>query len=72
MKFREKIERAINQHSMENGSNTPDFILAKYLADCLAAFDKATNARERWYGRSNRGPCSVLVNVPEDVHAENG
>jgi len=34
---------------MENASDTPDFILAQYLSDCLAAFDKAVRERERWY-----------------------
>jgi len=49
--FRKGLEQAINCHSMENGSNTPDFILAQYLADCLRAFDKATQHREAWHGR---------------------
>lgn len=48
--LRDAIESAINNHSAENGSDTPDFVLAGYLLDCLAAFDKATNARRRWYG----------------------
>lgn len=48
--LRKSIERAINQHCAENGSNTPDFILAEYLTDCLAAFDKAANARQKWHG----------------------
>lgn len=43
------IKRAINCASAENGSNTPDFILAEYLLDCLAVFDKAVSAREKWY-----------------------
>lgn len=50
--LRKDIERAINCHSAENGSNTPDFILAEYLTDCLAAFDKTSRAREKWYGKS--------------------
>lgn len=45
------IEQAINKHSIENGSDTPDFILAEYLTDCLRSFDKATVRREEWYGR---------------------
>lgn len=49
--LREKIEHAINFCSAENGSDTPDFILAEYLTDCLAAFDKAMATREQWYGR---------------------
>ena len=49
--FRKELEGIINQYSMENGSNTPDFILAGYMANCLYAFDAAMNAREEWYGR---------------------
>lgn len=49
--LRKEIEEAINRNSAENGSNTPDFILADYLRDCLAAFDRAVKAREEWYGR---------------------
>lgn len=50
--LRQDIERAINRHSAESGSNTPDFILADFLVDCLAAFDKASRAREKWYGKA--------------------
>ena len=53
MELRKQIEQAINSTSSENGSDTPDFILAEYLTDCLTAFDKATIAREKWYGRVN-------------------
>jgi hypothetical protein len=48
-KFREDLEVLINQNSKENGSNTPDFILADYLADCLDAYDKAVTRRTEWY-----------------------
>lgn len=47
----EDIQSTINHHSAENSSSTPDFILAKYLLDCLVAFELATSARENWYGR---------------------
>lgn len=50
--FRKELEAVINRHSMENGSNSPDFILAQYLADCLIAFDKAVMHREAWHGRT--------------------
>lgn len=46
------IESAINRASKENDSNTPDFILAEYISDCLNAFTKASRAREKWYGKS--------------------
>jgi hypothetical protein len=48
--FRKRIQAAINGCSKENGSNTPDWILAEYLDNCLRAFDVATAAREDWYG----------------------
>lgn len=57
-RLRKKIEQAINSVSAENGSDTPDFILAKYLTDSLEAFDRAVNWREKWYGR-DRKPVEI-------------
>lgn len=45
------LEALLNMHSAENESNTPDFILAEYLMDCLHAFETASRHREQWYGR---------------------
>ena len=53
--FRVKLEQLINCESMENGCDTPDFILAEYLKDCLEVFDKAVTRREEWYGRKSQG-----------------
>jgi hypothetical protein len=50
--FRVELESLINRNSMELGSNTPDFVLAYYLRDCLEAFDRAVVRREKWYGIS--------------------
>lgn len=47
--FRRKLEALINEFSLESGSNTPDFLLSDYLADCLLLFDKTLKAREMWY-----------------------
>ena len=41
MTFEKELENLINIHSMENDSDTPDFILAEYLRKCLAAFNVA-------------------------------
>lgn len=57
--FRKALEQVINCYSMENGSNSPDFLLAQYLFDCLAAFDKAVMHREAWYGRVPSYPPST-------------
>lgn len=48
--FEKELERLINRHSQENGSNTPDFILARYLSSCLEAWNVGVRERERWYG----------------------
>lgn len=58
--FRSQLESLINSQSKENGSNTPDFILAEYLESCLAAFDNATNARDKWHSRSHFRPIETL------------
>lgn len=50
--FRKDLEISISACSMENGSDTPDFILAEYLENCLKAFDKAVRARAGW-GKEN-------------------
>lgn len=48
--FQDELESLINRHSMENGSQTPDFILAEYLFGCLQVFDTAVAARSKWFG----------------------
>ena len=50
--FQEELREVINKYSRESGSDTPDWILAEYLTDCLTAFDAAVTKRERWYGRA--------------------
>jgi hypothetical protein len=50
--FRKQLEGLLNTHSMENGSNTPDCILAFFLCRCLEAFDAAVARREGWHNRS--------------------
>lgn len=34
------LTNAINNHSLENTSNTPDYIIAEYLVDNLRSFKK--------------------------------
>lgn len=50
--FKKELESLINRHGRENVSNTPDFILAQYLLDCLENFNRTSLAREKWYGKS--------------------
>lgn len=52
--FKKDLEALINKHSMENGSDTPDFMIADYLCKCLIAYNKTIEQRERWYGRDQK------------------
>lgn len=47
----DEFRSTINRHSLENDSNTPDWMLADYLIACLDAWNDTTAARERWHGR---------------------
>lgn len=48
--FRQELESLINAHSVENVSNTPDFILASFLNSCLDSFNGCVMRRDDWYG----------------------
>ena len=59
--FAQDLERLINSHSMENASNTPDFILASYLRGCLSNWNQHVTHREQWYGRTVKAPSGEVV-----------
>lgn len=46
--FQMELRSLLNRISAENMSNTPDFILADYMIECLNAFDKATRRAKDW------------------------
>jgi len=48
--FELELGRLLNRTSKEKESDTPEFILAKYLIRCLEAFNEATKDRSQWYG----------------------
>lgn len=64
--FEEELQHLINRKSRECGSNTPDFILARYMLACLEAFEEATQRREQWYGRADQ-PFDAFDHVIEEV-----
>lgn len=63
--FQNELAQLINKHSQENASNTPDYILAQYLTQCLAAYNTAVQQRETWYGR-NAAPSYIGPPAEED------
>lgn len=46
MCLEKELSELLNKHSADNASNTPDFVLATYLFDCLEAFGKAVKWRD--------------------------
>ena len=59
------IQHLLNYHSRENESDTPDFLLAEYLMDCLRAYEKIIKARDKWYdfqGLSSRHGGKIAMN----------
>lgn len=64
MNFKKELENLINNNCLENESNTPDFILANYLNNCLKAFNEAVCSREKWYGRNGE---NILNEEPKSI-----
>lgn len=55
VEFTRALAALVNCHSRENGSDTPDYLLADYLMGCLRAYEAATAARDKWYGYRGMG-----------------
>jgi hypothetical protein len=47
--FEKELTSLINRHSKENESDTPDYILARYLIKCLDAFNTSVKKRDTWH-----------------------
>lgn len=43
------LGQVLNRYCVDNDHNTPDFVLAEYLVDCLDARLKAKRANEKWH-----------------------
>lgn len=61
-KFEKELQELLNRHSKENGSNSPDYILARYLTRCLEVYDYAVLQREGFFGR---GPIECKGPIPK-------
>jgi len=48
IEFEKKLSDLINEYSLEGGSDTPDFILAGYMNDCLQAYNNAAKRKANW------------------------
>jgi transcriptional regulator with XRE-family HTH domain len=48
--FEHGLQHLINRFSIESRSDTPDFILAQYLQQCLTNFNYCVRRRDQWHG----------------------
>lgn len=48
--FGEDLRVAINSHSRENYSNTPDYLLRDFMLQALQALEDTIRERDLWYG----------------------
>jgi hypothetical protein len=76
--FEKELAQLINRHSLENGSDTPDFILAAYLVDCLDTFNRISVWRAKWYSpegvptlERDHGPATPRWDVKNTALATN-
>lgn len=51
LNFLQDITLVINRYSEENKINTPDFILAQYMKDCLDVLNKTIRIRDNWINK---------------------
>lgn len=49
-KFETDLMMLINKHNIENGSATPDHILATYIVNMIKVFNSTMLDRQVWYG----------------------
>ena len=70
--LRDDLASILNRYSRDNGSNTPDFILAQYLANCLDAFDIAVQKRAQWFGRMDTIGGSIPYAKPVETEQQKG
>ena len=47
--FKKELAGLINKYSLENISNTPDYILSEYLVECLFIYGRTAKAKQAWW-----------------------
>lgn len=50
--LKKELSDLLNKYSLENESNTPDFLMASFMLQCLSAYHEAVHNRDIWYGIS--------------------
>lgn len=51
-RIKNAFKETVNRNGMDTWCNTPDFIIAEYLYDCLESYSKLQKEKDRWEGKS--------------------
>jgi hypothetical protein len=61
--LRGELAGVLNRQSAENGSDTPDYVLAEFLMACLAAWDAGTLARDKFHGNTREQREAITAEI---------
>ena len=64
--FQKNVQNVINSLSLENVSNTPDHILAKFIDNVFWAANNLIKDREDWYEYHNE-PGKIVMTLREFI-----
>lgn len=68
--FERELEGLINKYSSQSESDSPDFMLAEYLINCLNNFNLITRKGERWH--VNVGYKSDVIKGKRETDRDKG
>jgi hypothetical protein len=69
--FEERLRHLINCNDVECMSDTPDFILAKYIIGSLKVWDETVKARDKWYNIKCHGSLVEVSDFTRYVDRSN-
>lgn len=69
--FHQELKRLLNRYSMENGSDTPDYVLARFITTSLSNFDEAVTSRNKFHREGiirdiGEGNAAMPATEPEE------
>ena len=59
--FQKDLEGLLNRHSIENRTDTPDFILAEYMVENLRALEHHHHAKKCWFSPAMQKPSNEPI-----------
>lgn len=52
--LKDDLAALLNGYSQEGNSNTPDFLLARYLLKCLKSYEETVDKRDEWLRQNKK------------------